>query len=180
MIEIFLGPSSPLFPEGEPRLRYKTAAQHCTWYPTDQPEGVPIFLTPPPDTPPVLKEFEDWPEYEEIKKNIMRDSIDRRFFEQRHEDEWCAFFDSFPASLSDLPSDKKPVWRFPPPRDVTLKMQPTGSTHHIEPVLAVRKQPLQWSGHELRQGPLQTPRNGSRGRTCGRAQCALPHVLVML
>ena len=75
VIKIFRGAPTPTFPNGEPRLKYKLAAQYDTWYPTDCPDGAPILISMPAEIGPALMPQKNWDKFDFIKQNIMVRSL---------------------------------------------------------------------------------------------------------
>ena len=161
VMEITLGPPTEMFPEGEPLLRYKLAAQYSIWYPDDETvttQGVPLFVKRPPDGLPEIVPLQAWDEFDEIKANILSDSQNLKFFEERHHSQWKQWFSSVRLKLEDLWPSEYPILRFPEPTQV--KYQIKVSTRHKEggPLLP-EKQPLQWTGHTVREGKLKKSRH---------------------
>ena len=119
-MQLFLGPPTKMFPEGEPLMRYKLAAQYENWYP-DDPEynkkGAPIFRHRPPASLPPLKELEDWEEHEQVRANIINDSQNRHFFEERHHQEWKDWFAVVLRQVKRLEATNFPLLQFPAPRE---------------------------------------------------------------
>jgi len=188
VIKIFRGAPTPAFPNGEPRLKHKLAAQYDTWYPTDCPDGAPILISMPPDVGPALMPQKNWDKFDFIKQNIMADTENRRFFTEQHQTEWADWFARFPRT-EPPPAHQCPVWKLPPPRQLTRQDASHLPGRHAEEILPINRQPLQWTGHELREGPLQAQRNArktpardvdasmgrgrgrDRGRGGGRGRC---------
>ena len=171
VMQLFLGPPTQMFPEGEPLMRYKLAAQYENWYPDDpeyNKEGAPMFRYRPPASLPPLKELEDWEELEQVRANIINDSQNRHFFEERHHQEWKDWFAVVLRQVKKLEATDLPLLQFPASREITKKV----STHvprHAEKKLSVEEQPLMWSNHEKRVGALKTkPRNKLIPKTKGK------------
>lgn len=162
VIEITLGPSTKLFPEGEPLIRYKLAAQYEAWYPNDpklSTQGVPIFTKRPPTCHPNLKALDDWEQFSVLRERILEDSQNLKFFEPRHHEQWEEWFAAVPLRLADIEPEELPFLQFPEARKVKYEVKV--SHRHKEKALDPKDQPLQWSGNNCREGPLKKPRQSS-------------------
>ena len=66
---------------------YKLAEDYQCWYPDDPDLAVkatPVSTSRPPDNLPPLKPLADWPQFNDLRRNIIADSKDLQFLELRH------------------------------------------------------------------------------------------------
>ena len=166
VIEITLGPPTQMFPQGEPLLRYKLAAQYETWYPRDpalEMQAVSIFRKPPPSQLPKVLPLLEWPKKDEIQSRILEDSTDLRFFGKQHYEHWKEWFAQVPLSIGDIKPSDFPFLQFPEPRKVKYEVKV--SYRHVEKLLLPHHQPIMWTANRTRQGLLKRPRNNDSSVT---------------